>query len=174
MGDVRMCGFERRVSVAEALARLEGVVTPLDAETVGLAEAGGRVATDEVVAQVAVPHFRRSMMDGYAVVAESTFSASDYRPAPLTLVGEAYAGRPASLGRPLASGEAIRITTGAPLPEGADAVLMVEHTSREGERVLATQPVAPSKHVAPVGEDIADRRDAVSYTHLTLPTIYPV
>lgn len=156
MGDVRMCGFERRVPVTEALERLAERVAPLGAETIGLADSCGRVVTEDVTAQVAVPHFSRSMMDGYAVIAESTFSASDYQPVPLTLVGEAFAGRPASLGRALRSGEAIRITTGAPLPDGADAVLMVEHTSRDGERVLASQPVAPSKNVAPVGEDIAD------------------
>ncbi|HHH28959.1 MAG TPA: molybdopterin molybdenumtransferase MoeA, partial [Polyangiaceae bacterium] len=125
-------------------------------EIVPLAEAWGRVATEDVTAGVAVPHFVRSMMDGYAVVAESTFSASEYRPAALEVVGEAFAGHPATIDRPLRSGEAVRITTGAPLPDGADAVLVVEHTVAEGDRrVLATQPVSPQKHVAPVGEDIS-------------------
>lgn len=155
MSDVRMCGFERRTSVEDALGQLDQLGAPLAPEAVPLEQAFGRVAAEPVVAAVAVPHFPRAMMDGYAVVAESTFSASAYQPAPLVLVGEARAGHPAELDRPLRSGEAVRITTGAPMPDGADAVLMVELSTLEGERVLASEAVSPHKHVAPIGEDIA-------------------
>src|SRR5687767_13120904 len=125
MADVRMRGFERRTSVADALALLRARVAELPAETAAVVAAAERVLAAEVRSPVDLPPFRRAMMDGWAVVAESTLGASDYRPALLCAVGEVRAGR-GSFERPIASGEALRITTGAPLPDGADAVVMAE------------------------------------------------
>ena len=159
--DVRMCGFASRVAVNDALALLERRVHALAAETVPLDRAAGRVTDASVISAVAVPHFARSMMDGYAVVAESTFGATEQNPRPLRIVGEIRAGGVSHgpwppLDRPLALGEAVRITTGAPLPAGADAGLMAElSASVDDSAVQATGAVSPGKHVGAIGEDIA-------------------
>lgn len=154
--DVRMRGFRQRVTVEAALAVLRRRVGPLDAEEIPIAEAAGRVAAEGVVAAVSVPHFARAAMDGYALRGEATFGATAWAPAELRIAGDARPGRP--LAGSLGAGEAARITTGAPVPEGADAVLMAEHAEeieRDGQPVLrAREPVAPGRHVAPIGEDV--------------------
>ena len=151
-----MRGFRERTSVSAALAVLEARVGALGAEDVPLAEAGGRVAAEDVTARVSVPHFARAAMDGFALAGESTFGASAYAPVELAVIGDALPGRP--FAGAIRRGEAARIATGAPVPEGADAVLMAEHgdeIDRDGGRVLrAREPVAPGKHVGAVGEDV--------------------
>jgi molybdopterin molybdotransferase len=91
-------------------------------------------------------------MDGYAVRGEDTFGASSYSPLPLEVVGEAYPGRPfaGSVGR----GQAARIMTGAPLPAGADAVVMAEVCEEAGGEVRVSEAVSPRKNVGSRGEDI--------------------
>ncbi|RLB64540.1 MAG: molybdopterin molybdenumtransferase MoeA [Deltaproteobacteria bacterium] len=160
MSDVRARGFERRTTVPAALAILARRTAPLDAETVPIEQAAGRVAAADVRARIAVPHFARSMMDGYAVVAEATLGASPYHPQPHQIIGTARPGRPAQLAGPVEPGQAVNITTGAPMPAGADAVVMVERTepmsaTRDGGGAVAvTAPVSPGKHVGTIGEDI--------------------
>jgi molybdopterin molybdotransferase len=154
--DVRMRGFRERTSVPAALAVLERRVRTLGAETVPLAAAAGRVAAADVAARSSVPHFARAAMDGYALVAGATAGASAGAPIDLAIVGDALPGRPHA--GVVGSGQAVRITTGAPVPEGADAVLMAEHADeveRDGApRLLARAPVAPGKHVGAIGEDV--------------------
>jgi hypothetical protein len=112
--DVRMVGFRERVPVEEALlAALSGAV-PLPSEELPVAEAAGRVASAAVVSTVDIPSFRRSTMDGYAVVAEDTFGATAYSPIPIEIVGVSM---PGSASVPeVTAGSAVRIMTGAPLP----------------------------------------------------------
>jgi molybdopterin molybdotransferase len=107
---------------------------------------------EDIVAGTDVPHFDRSAVDGYGVRARDTFGASDYNPIPLTLKGEIFPGR--SLDVSLGANEAVRIMTGAPLPAGADAVVMAEYAEEEGDRVNILQPVSPFKNVGRIGEDI--------------------
>ena len=153
--DVRMCGFSSRRTVAEALALLEPRIIRLGGETVPVTMAVGRVAAEDVIAAVAVPHFPRAMMDGYAVVADDTFGASDDRPARLAVIGEIRAGDDPGV-MAVARGQAARITTGAMLPKGADALAMAEICRAESaDRVDVQAVVPPGKHVAPIGEDIA-------------------
>ena len=156
MRDVRMRGFRERVSVAAALAILEPRINSLDAETTPILEAAGRVASEDVTAQISVPHFARAAMDGYALAGEATFGASSHAPVALPIVGGALPGRPFE--GSIRENEAIRITTGAPIPPGADAVLMAEHAeevSRDGTPILhVTDAVPPGKHVGAIGEDV--------------------
>jgi molybdopterin molybdotransferase len=152
--DVRMCGFAERRSVAEALGLLEPRIARLGGEPVAIELAGGRVAAADVVAEIAVPHFARAMMDGYALVAEDTFGASDDRPARLAIVGELRAGDDAD-GIRVARGQACRITTGAMVPAGANAVAMAEICLVDGDEVLVQAAVSPNKHVGAIGEDVA-------------------
>ncbi len=150
--DVRMRGFARRTTVAETWRWLDGQVGLLAAETVPLDSLAGRVLASDVVSQVDVPAFPRSMMDGYAVVASDTLGASAYNRLALRIVGEVLPGQPPRAG--VKSGEAVRIMTGAPLPPGADAVLPVEKVEAVGEQVFAQDAVAAGKNVGVVGEDI--------------------
>ena len=150
--DVRMKGFRDRVSVDEALAAAMDGITPLPAEKIRSVEALGRVLVDCVVSDVDVPSFRRSTMDGYAVRADDTVGASAYSPIPLRLEGESMPGRAVIAGP--ATGGAIRIMTGAPLPIDADAVLRAEDASDAGESVEVRAPVAPGRNVGRIGEDV--------------------
>ncbi len=112
--------------------------------------ARGLVLGEDVVATEAVPPFANTAMDGYAVVAADTTAA----PVQLPVGAEVAAGHPAP--RPLAPGEAMRIFTGAPMPEGADAVVMVERTERldGGAAVQILQAAAAGDHVRPAGDDV--------------------
>jgi molybdopterin molybdotransferase len=150
--DVRLRGFASRADVEEVERFLAERSSPLAPESVGLLACAGRVLAAEVVAAVSVPSFARSAMDGYAVRGEDTFGASDYDPIRLKVLGQALPGRPFD-GR-VGAGEAVRIMTGAPLPEGADAVAMAEVCREEGGLVAISEPVAPHKNVGAVGEDI--------------------
>ncbi len=152
--DVRMRGFAHRHTVAQALSWLDAQLSTLDAERVPLARASGRVLAAAVISGVDVPGFDRATMDGYAVVAESTDGASAYMRLPLTVIGDALPGRP--FDGTIATGQAVRIMTGAPIPAGCDAVLPAELVATEGSRdeVSALASVSPGKHVGRRGEDI--------------------
>jgi molybdopterin molybdotransferase len=150
-----MRGFARRHTVDAALAVLDAHLQPLDAESVALREATGRVLADDVVSGVDVPGFDRATMDGYAVVAASTEGAASYTPIPLAVLGDSLPARP--FDGAVAPGEAVRIMTGAPLPRGCDAVLPAEWIDGEpgSSRVGAVGAVSPGKNVGRRGEDIA-------------------
>lgn len=149
--DVRMRGFGPRASVEAVLALLAARVGPLAPEPVPLVDAAGRVLAAAVTAPTDVPAFAKSAMDGFAV---RTAAAA----VPLRVVGAAFPARP--FAGTVGAGEAVRITTGAPVPAGADAVLMAELASLDAEgRVVAREPVAPGKHVVRVGEDVAKERE---------------
>jgi molybdopterin molybdotransferase len=149
-----MKGFGPRAAVGEVLALLDSRTVPLPAEPVPLLGAADRVLSEAVGSTVDVPSFARSAMDGYAVRASDTRTAHTAHPGALAVVGAAFPARP--FGGEVRSGEAVRITTGAPLPAGADAVLMAELTRLEAEnRVLALEPVAQGRHVVRIGEDVA-------------------
>ena len=134
------------ISVAEALARLFDLVRPLESETVPLAQAAGRVLARPMVATRAQPPFAASAMDGYAL------RAADLAPgARLRVIGEAPAGR--AFAGTLGVGEAVRIFTGAPVPEGADCVAIQEEVAREGDLIAVTGPAAPGDNIRPAGGD---------------------
>ncbi|MGA2493755.1 MAG: gephyrin-like molybdotransferase Glp [Roseiarcus sp.] len=134
--------------VEEALERvLASIAAPTEREQVALAEAYGRTLASDVVSRRIQPPSANSAMDGYALRAADAARA----PARLTVVGESAAGRPFD-GR-LGPGEATRIFTGAPLPEGADAVAMQENARREGATVILIAPVALGDHVRAPGGD---------------------
>jgi len=131
----------------EALARMLAQVRPLETETVALEAALGRALAQDVDARRDQPPFRASAMDGWAVRRGDALNAE----ARLKIVGESAAGRGFDLH--LARGEAVRIFTGAPVPEGADCVVIQENASREGEAVrLGPLEDAPG-HIRPRGGD---------------------
>ncbi len=152
MRDVRMRGFAERADVEDVDRLLRELVRELPAETVPLLECAGRVLAEDVSAPVNVPGFRRAAMDGYAVRGEDTFGASEYSSLMLRIVGEAYPGRP--FAGSVGAGQAARIMTGSPLPEGADAVVMAEVCEERDGEVHVREAIAPKKNVGEVGEDI--------------------
>jgi molybdopterin molybdotransferase len=150
-----MQGFARRHTVDAALSWLDAQLQELPAEDVPLREAAGRVLATPVISDVDVPGFDRATMDGYAVVADSTEGATAYNRVALRTVGDALPGSP--FGRPIAPGEAVRIMTGAPVPDGSDAVLPAESIEASDDApalVYAIDTVSPGKNVGHRGEDI--------------------
>lgn len=147
--DPRGKGFRSLAPVAEVLARIDATAGPLGAEPVALAAAAGRVLVEDVAATADIPPFDRAAMDGYAIRGADVQEA----PATLRILGEARPGRP--FGGMVGPGEAVHITTGAPLPAGADAVVRVEVTEAEGGLVRVVEPTPVGRHVGRRGEDIA-------------------
>ena len=136
------------IPVAEALARvLASVSGPVEAETVPLALAAGRTLASDIVATRTQPPFPASAMDGYAVHSADAISAG----AILRLVGTSAAGH--GFSGAIGPGEAVRIFTGAPVPEGADAILIQEDAQAEGETVTVVEPVEPDRFIRRSGLD---------------------
>ncbi len=126
-------------------------------ETAALNTAHGRVLAEDLVAQADIPGFARATMDGYAVPAAATYGASEANPAYLTVVGSVTMGAPADV--QVGAGQAVRVATGAMLPSGTDAVVMVEHTERIDETTLEVyRSVAPGQHMVAKDEDLARGR----------------
>ena len=123
-----MRGFARRQSVERAIAWLDAQLQPLDPEAVPLRMAARRVLAESIVSNVDVPGFDRATMDGYALAAESTEGATSYNRLPLTVIGDSLPGRP--FPHHVGAGQAVRIMTGAPMPQGCDAVLPAEWVDR--------------------------------------------
>jgi molybdenum cofactor synthesis domain-containing protein len=140
------------ISLHEAQQRILDAVAPLAPRPVPLRMARGLVLADDVVAAEMVPPFANTAMDGYAVRAPDTTGASPTMPATLAVVGELAAGTAPTTN--IGAGEAIRIMTGAPMPAGADAVVMVEHTRAEGATVSIFEAATPGDHVRFAGGDV--------------------
>lgn len=134
------------LSVEAALERALALIEPVETETVALPALGGRALAEPVEARRDQPAFDASAMDGYAVRAGDAAEGARLR-----VVGEAPAGR-AWRGR-LGPGEAVRLFTGAPMPEGADAVLIQEDAARDGDAVLVRAAVSPGLFVRRRGRD---------------------
>jgi len=135
------------ISVEEALARLLALLAPVGVEQVSIANAFGRVLAEDVVARRTQPPAALSAMDGYAVRTEDVSTV----PARLRVVGSVPAGKshPGLVGR----GEAVRIFTGAPLPEGTDTIVIQEDADRDGDWVVVREGAPEGRYVRPAGLD---------------------
>ena len=133
------------ISVEDALARCLALVSPLPAEEIPLARAAGRMMAAPAIATRDQPPFNASAMDGYALAGEVTPGQG------FTLIGEAQAGRgyPGRVG----PGEAVRIFTGAPVPQGADRVIIQEDIARDGTRLTIGPNPDAARHIRPRGQD---------------------
>jgi molybdopterin molybdotransferase len=149
-----MRGFAERADVAQVDAFLREHCSSLASERVPLLECVGRVLVEDLSSEVDVPGFPRSSMDGYALRGKESFGASNYDPISFDLIGTILPG--SSFPGRVEAGQAVRIMTGAHLPEGADAVAMAEVCREDaaGGRVEISEAVAPHKNVGAVGEDI--------------------
>ena len=136
--------FEAARHLVEEHAR---TLRPRGRELLSLLEAAGRVLAEPIHADRDIPPFPRATRDGYAVKAADVQTL----PVRLELIGEIRAGAAIGELAPLASGQAAAIMTGAPVPAGADAVLMIEHTSRDGSRIEITKTVSEGENIVPAG-----------------------
>ncbi|TMJ64071.1 MAG: molybdopterin molybdenumtransferase MoeA, partial [Alphaproteobacteria bacterium] len=135
------------LSVEEALARILDGVAPMPAEAVAIEAAHRRTLATPLAALITQPPFDASAMDGYAVRGADVARL----PATLDVIGEAAAGHP--FAGSVAAGQAVRIFTGAPLPAGADAVVIQENTERDGARVIVREGTPDRGHVRHTGFD---------------------
>lgn len=141
------------ISLEEAQAEVLGACRPASPAQLPVADALRLVLAEDVFAAEAVPPFRNTAMDGYAVHAADVASASQERPARLKVIGTLAAGRAPSVS--VSGGEALRIMTGALFPDGADAVAIVENTRSDGETVEVLAPSPAGAHIRDAGEDVA-------------------
>ncbi len=132
--------------VDEAVARLLAGVTPLTAEEMSLAEARGRVLAEDVKALLTHPPFPASAMDGYAVRAAEAKAGARLKVVGMSRAGEHFPGA-------LGPGQAVRIFTGAPVPDGADAILIQENAKRAGDMVEVVEPTSAGRHIRRAGLD---------------------
>ena len=141
------------ITVEEHFSRIVRTVRRLPSIGLNLLDAQGCVLAQDVTSEVALPGFRNSAMDGYAVHAADLALAGDATPVTLPVSGDIAAGDTRAL--LLAPGQSMRIMTGAPMPDGADAVVPVERTDAGLTSVIVWAPVSVGQHVREPGEDVA-------------------
>ena len=164
----KMIPFKELVSYEDALKRIRKSIKPImRIESVRVEESFSRVLAEDIVADMFVPPFDRAAMDGFAVKAEDTFEASSFKPRTLKLVETLHAG--ASSTRVLSKGECFQVATGAPIPKGADAVVMVEFTEKDGNDIDILKPVYPGANISPRGEDIEEGQVVLETGRQLLP-----
>ncbi len=147
--------FGALLSYGEAKRVVDANIKPVSrVETINLDDASGRVLAEDIVATLSIPPFDRAAMDGYAVKARDTFNAGQFNPKVLNLAAQLDAGEIPK--KRISTGECIQIATGAMMPAGADAVVMVEDTEAENDRIKVFKSVYPRANVAQKGEDIKE------------------
>lgn len=140
-------------TVEETLSLIEEHFTSIrDSIRIPIQQAAGCILAEDVISEEQVPSFGRSTVDGYAVLAKTTYGASDALPAFLDITGQVRMGHFADI--PLAVGQAQYIPTGGMLPEGADSVVMVEHAEEAGNLLSVYRQVAPGENVIRPGDDV--------------------
>jgi molybdenum cofactor synthesis domain-containing protein len=149
----KMRPFRGTIPLADARAIIDRTVRPIArTERVPLADARGRVLAADAVASADVPPFPRAAMDGYAVRAEDTVGASRQQPRTLTCLEQVFTGQMPT--RTVGPGECSEVATGAPMPAGADAVIMVEETDRDEAHVSIFAAAPPGQNIGRQGADI--------------------
>ena len=147
--------FGALISYQEAKDIIDRHIQPITrTELLAIDETMNRVLAEDLIAAMNVPPFNRSAMDGYAVKAEDTFGAGQFKPKVFKMIGEIHAGE--SPDKQINNGECLQISTGAVMPGGANAVIMVEDTEREGNDIKVFKSITPGSNVGKMGEDIKE------------------
>lgn len=144
--------LRKKITLREARRIVLDAATEIGVEEIRFADALFRVLAEDVVSEMDNPPFDRAMMDGYAVIAEDTEGTSTSNPVTLRIVGSVSIGESPTM--TLKRGGAIKIMTGAPIPNGADSVLRLEYSEEEDETVKVLESIPPGKDISPRGEDI--------------------
>lgn len=145
--------MKRNISLEEARGLLLEHCLPIESEYVEIHDSLGRVLSEDIQAQENIPPFARSPYDGYAFRAEDTSGATKDNPVTLEVIEEVPAGYAPQA--KIVTGKAVKILTGAPIPEGADAVTKYEETDIDGDLVSIFSSFRPGENVVPAGEDVA-------------------
>jgi molybdenum cofactor synthesis domain-containing protein len=160
MGEETQKSFYTTTPLEEVLRELSKMNIKRKIEKVSINEAFGRVLAEDFFSPINVPHFKRASKDGYAVKASDTFAAEENEPKTLRVLGEIRAGEKSDL--ITESGGVVKIATGALMPEGADAVVMVEYTEEKENQVWIYRPVSPEENVIKIGGDIKEKQKVLS------------
>ena len=161
--------FSSTISLEEARRRLDAAVRPIvRTERVRIEDASGRVAAADVQSPIDVPPFARSAMDGYAVIAADLTGATRATPVRLRLLDRIYTGQPSAV--TIARGSCAEIATGAPMPAGADAVVMVEDCEGGGDEIDIFTAAAAGQHVGRRGADFAAGDRVIAAGDLLTPS----
>ncbi|MHA2034943.1 MAG: molybdopterin molybdotransferase MoeA [Promethearchaeota archaeon] len=157
--------FLKTIKVEEFKEILESVpVLRKDDEKVSIEESFNRIVSRDIISGINVPHFRKSRMDGYAVIAEDTFEAEEDNYIKLELIEVIQAGDKPQ--KRLEKGQCSYVATGAAIPENANSVVMVEFTEKEGNTILISKAVTPGTYVIEIGHDIKEGSMIVKKTSL--------
>jgi molybdenum cofactor synthesis domain-containing protein len=152
--------FRLLVSLEEALQRVYNRTSQVErVEEINLDDAVGRVSAENVKASFDVPSFDRSAMDGYCVRAEDVYGASQFKPVRLRITGSI--GVDEEPRKTVERGECVQVATGSIIPEGGNAVVMYEHTERDGDDVLVYRPVYPGENISKKGSDISAGKEII-------------
>lgn len=144
--------FRKLVSVDKAREIINSLQVIPRKENSVVENAHGKILADDIITEINVPPFPRAVMDGYAVRAEDTYACSETESVELRMLGNIPAGSDAKF--TVSAGEAVEIATGAPIPEGANAVVMVEYSSEEDGTVSIYRPVTVGENIMKAGSDI--------------------
>ena len=149
---LRKIGFSKLTPLENALEQLFSRIKLTPIEEIEVGKALNRILASDIVSKIDLPPFDRSAMDGYAIKAEDSFGASPKNPKKIKLVGTIEIGE--SLKLKINKGEGIKISTGAPIPEGSDTVIKIEDTEIENDLISLYTPLVPGKNISKKGEDI--------------------
>jgi putative molybdopterin biosynthesis protein len=146
--------FREFISLDEASSRLMEYLSSIQSkfETVPISEALGSAISKDIVSKFDVPPFDKALMDGYAVRAQDTFDAEEYCPVKLKLLGNSEMGEEPEFN--VKKGTTVEISTGAPIPKGANSVVMLEYTKRKNDVIEIFRSVVPSENIIETGADI--------------------
>ncbi len=150
--EVREKGFKRLTPVPEALEMLLKLAEPMGYNQVTVREALGRVLAEDIISERDIPPFNRAAMDGYAVRGEDTFGATQTNQIYFKVIGEVLTGHPEDI--EVGRFEAVKITTGSPVPNGADTVVMIEYINELGDEIEVMRVTPPGNNVSLRGEDV--------------------
>jgi molybdopterin molybdochelatase len=166
--DRRSSGFKNRTKLAEARRQLLGDISPHERiDNLSLGQADSRVLAEPITAPRAVPGYERAAMDGWAVQAHDTFGAGDRSPKVLQVADDTAESVPDT---PVGPNEAVRVHTGSALPDGANAVVMIEQVTQVGTEIEVFDAVTERENVAPIGEDVAESQSLYNPGHQLRPS----
>jgi molybdenum cofactor synthesis domain-containing protein len=149
---LKKIGFSKLTLLDDALKKIQAHITLASLVEVETSKALNRILATDIISELDIPPFDRSAMDGYAVKAEDTFGASPSNPKIINKIGTIEIGEQTDL--VLKPGGAIRISTGATMPQGSDSVIKIEDTDINGDKVSLYTSIVPGKNVSKKGEDI--------------------
>jgi len=149
---LKKIGFSKLTSLEDAIKALNNLIKTGPNEKIEITNALNRILAKDIESNLDIPPFERSAMDGYAVIAEDTFGASPKSPKKIKLIGKSEIGEISN--SKISKGEATKISTGAAIPKGADAVIKIEDTEIENDKISLYTSIVPGKNVSKKGEDI--------------------